>query len=436
MLKKVSTKLKSIIKQDFIKQAATLFGGSALGQLLLLMFTPFLARIYSAEAFGIYTVYSSVMMIATMISTLRYEYAIALPESEEDAFGLLHLNFYLSFCISLMMALIILCFNKPINLFFNLPANSIAFYFLPISVFINGGIQAMNYFLLRHHKYKTISVAGMMRNISTISVQAAAIKLYTGIGLVLGALVGLSVTSAIYLKSVFMDKTRVSIKPNFSTIIGLAKRYKKIPIYTFTADLAGNLSAQLPTMMIGSIFGLEAAAFYGIANRLVMSSFQLIGQSVGQVFFGKSASNLRQNRQHYALARKTVLSLFYVGVVPLTILGVFAHPIFNLILGSNWDTAASIAQVMVPWWLASFIAMPVVDLFSVIGQQRFHLYFMSSQLIVRATCLYVGASLFHSMVATMAAFSCISCILSVLMIFVLLKKAKDFDLEKKDGTGA
>ena len=265
-----------------------------------------------------------------------------------------------------------------------------------------------------------------------VGTQAIGVALSNGIGLIIGALTGLMFSSAVFSRSILNEKNRPALNINWRKIFDLAKRYKKIPIYTLTADLTGNLSAQLPTMMIGSIFGLKAAAFYGIANRLVMTPFQMIGQSVGQVFYGQSANNLRTNKQQYKLVKRTVLNLLLIGSIPLFVVAVFAHPLFNLVLGAKWHDAAIFAQILAPWWLASFVAMPVMDLFSVLGSQKYHLYFMSSQLLMRAICLYVGAYQFHSLVETMAVFSCASAVLSAFMVLVLLKKANDFDFQNID----
>lgn len=415
------------IKNSFIRRTAVIFGGSALGQLVLLAFTPFLARIYSTEAFGVFTVYSSVLMISSTVSTLRYEYAIALPEHDDDAHQLLMLNFLLSLFFSLLIALVIVCFYEKINQSFGLPSRSMAFFFLPLASFLNGCTAAMNYYLLRYHCYKSISTAGIVKNTTSIGLQSLLSDLNKGLGLIAGSILGLALSSASYCLAISKKKKRKLWKINRTEIYRLALEYKKIPIYTLTADLTANLSAQLPTMMIGSIFGIKTAAFYGIANRLVMTPLQMLGLSVGQVLYGEAASNLRADKRYYPLIKRTVLYLLLIGSIPITFAAIGATPLFDLVLGHKWHEAAIYARILAPWWLASFVSLPVIDLFSILGHQKYHLRFMAAQLILRASCLYIGAFLFHKLETSMTVFSFVSAALSFSMVAFLLKKAKDGD---------
>jgi O-antigen/teichoic acid export membrane protein len=51
-----------------------------LGQAITVLVSPILTRLYTPEDFGVFGVYASILGIVTVVASLRYEYALPLPE--------------------------------------------------------------------------------------------------------------------------------------------------------------------------------------------------------------------------------------------------------------------------------------------------------------------------------------------------------------------
>ncbi|MGQ9623675.1 MAG: lipopolysaccharide biosynthesis protein, partial [Candidatus Caldatribacteriaceae bacterium] len=77
----------------FGRSVLLLAGGTALGQAVTVLVSPILTRLYSPEDFGVFGVYASLLGIVAVIASLRYEYAIPLPEEDETAANILALCF-------------------------------------------------------------------------------------------------------------------------------------------------------------------------------------------------------------------------------------------------------------------------------------------------------------------------------------------------------
>ena len=69
----------------------TLLGGGALAQLLPLLLGPFIARLFTPEAFGLYTRFATVAAALAVAASLRYEQALPLARSDDEARALLAL---------------------------------------------------------------------------------------------------------------------------------------------------------------------------------------------------------------------------------------------------------------------------------------------------------------------------------------------------------
>src|SRR5688572_10914955 len=76
---------KSFFKKDsFAQNFAFVFSGKAIAILVQVIFAPLLARIYSPEAYGIFSVFTAVSVNLALVSTFRLEGALVLPKEDVE----------------------------------------------------------------------------------------------------------------------------------------------------------------------------------------------------------------------------------------------------------------------------------------------------------------------------------------------------------------
>ena len=83
-------------KNAFVGHVTTLAAGTAIGQILTVLVSPVLTRLYGPEAFGIFGVFSAVAGIVAIIATLQFDMAAVLPKDEKDGISLIVLAFILA----------------------------------------------------------------------------------------------------------------------------------------------------------------------------------------------------------------------------------------------------------------------------------------------------------------------------------------------------
>ena len=86
-------RVQQIFRNQFLKNVSTLAFGTLISQGLVVASSPLLTRIFSVEAFGILSVFTSITVFFAVVSTGRYELAIGLPEKDKDALKKALLNF-------------------------------------------------------------------------------------------------------------------------------------------------------------------------------------------------------------------------------------------------------------------------------------------------------------------------------------------------------
>ena len=83
-----TTLLKKFKTSEFNRNVVKVFSGTFLAQLITIGISPVLTRIYSPQDFSNLALYLSVVSIITVITTLKYDKAIILPEDDKKALSL------------------------------------------------------------------------------------------------------------------------------------------------------------------------------------------------------------------------------------------------------------------------------------------------------------------------------------------------------------
>src|SRR5258708_29582360 len=78
-----------LARRPFLKNVSIMLTGSAVGQLASVLLSPILTRLYSPQQLGILSVYTAILAILVVVASLRYELALPLVASEEEAINLM-----------------------------------------------------------------------------------------------------------------------------------------------------------------------------------------------------------------------------------------------------------------------------------------------------------------------------------------------------------
>lgn len=170
------------------KHILTLGAGTLVAQLIPVLASVVLARIYSADAYGDWGIFLSVVSLLAVAATGQYELAIVRPESEKDAEMVMRLCFLIVlsfFFLSFGGVLLGEVFHLP--LITQLPGK----YLLPFFVLALGLLQIYTHYANRKERYKLIAISGVVRN-TLQAISRISLGLFHCLyGLITGAFVGL-----------------------------------------------------------------------------------------------------------------------------------------------------------------------------------------------------------------------------------------------------
>lgn len=419
-----SFKKKLITQEGFLKNILTLMTGTTIAQVLPILASPLLTRIYTPADFGGFGLFMSILSIFSVVACWRYELAIALPEKDRDALNILCLSIMIGCINCLLLSAFIPLFpyaGKWIGL-----SNEVVqvLWLLPVSIFLVGLYQALNQFAIRKKLFRRMAASQMGRSITIVGGQVG-MGLFVSIGsasLIVGQILGQFV-SALLLFRTIRKKEKKSIRTSikWDLIKQQLVRYKKFPIFSTWSSLMNTSSVHLPLLLLAVFFSPAAVGMYTLANRVLMTPVSIIGTAISQVFLQKATEENRHQRlgDFSLIVFKKLLAF---GLVPLTLLTIVAPELFTVIFGSEWEKAGMYVQFLSIWVLFVFISSPLSSIFNILELQKENLLFNAVLFVSRLAVLLIGGFIGSDML-TIALFGITGAILWLYHVIWLLRLA-------------
>lgn len=394
---KDKTKDSSILKHksSFASDVLTLVSGTTFAQILTILATPVLTRLYSPNDFGLLTLFLSITGIFGVIICLRYEVSIMLPESEEEAANLLALSIVIALALSILTVPFVWFCRFPIQNILKAPQLGAYLWFVPFFLFISGIFLALNYWNTRTKHFKRLSGARIIKSVTTTGVElSAGAAGYAVGGSLIGAnLVGQSMSTLILGGQIWKnDKFLFLNSINLKNIILMSKRYHKFPLLDSWSILLNTISWQLPILLLSYFFSPLIVGFYSLGFRLLQFPMSFIGNSISQVFFQR-ATEAKSDGTLSSLVENIFRLLVIVGMFPILTLTIVGSDLFSIIFGEIWTEAGVYAQILSIWTFVWFISSPLSSLWVIFEKQELGLRITSINLVTRIVSLWIGGML-------------------------------------------
>lgn len=384
---------------SFIKNVSVLASGAIIGQIVVILASPILTRLYTVEAFGILSVFTSVCTILSLFSTGRFELAIVLPKLNENALKLIKLIFYIAIFVSFFYFIVIFISKEILKV-----NDSIGFlkyltaYAAPLYIFFVALLSALSYWNQRKKAYKTITIANALQSISNTIISLALGFLIinnnnnnNNNGMIWGLVGGIVVTVG-YL--ILKDKYLVKNVFRTKGVKEVAQEYKAFPKYMIFSDLSLNTNQQITPILFSHLYNSTIVGHYSLANRILRLPNIIVTSSVANVFRNDAIDEIRNKNNCKELYISTFKKLFLIAFPVYLTVFLISPFIFQFIFGESWGMAGEFGRIISLYLFFEFIATPLNTLFYIREQQKKLMLIQISNLIMSITMIVLGAKLF------------------------------------------
>ena len=375
-----------------MRNVLKLAGGTAGSQVITVAAAPILTRLYGPESFGVLATFASILALLNVVSSLRYELAIAVPEDDEEAIALVWLCFVLVAISTALTALGVALLGNQLVGWLHQPALKPLLWLLPVGVFLTGVYQPLSYWAIRRKQFGLLAQTKFRQSLFGVATNLAAAPLGT-IGLLLGQVVSQSAGFVAILR----HSTSVLLRSQPTAPAVLLKtlqRYSHFGIYSSPAGLINTIGNQVPNLIFASAFGAAQLVQLALAQRLLLLPAGLIGSSVGQVFLSQAADRYRAGTLP-ALIRQASRKLLAYGMVIAAGATVIVAPLMPAIFGSEWEPTRWIIPLLTPLFLGQLIVSPLSMAFVAAEKTKLGFYSQALLVIVRLTPLIIATSVWR-----------------------------------------
>jgi len=376
-------------KASYRRNVLTLMSGSALAQALPIAASPILTRLYTPDDFGVAALFLATTAVMATVVNGRYELAIGIPESDDDAINIAALGAAIAVMVSAALLVLVFFFGKSLALLGNAAAIVPWLYLIPASVLLTGLFNVLNYTNNRLGLFKDIATANVYKSVTSTATQLVWGWMIKGVsGLIAGSLVAQLVSNIKLYRnaSAHFNFRQIS----WQKMMALARRYKSFPKFSMWSGVFNGVGHHILTFAMPIVFSLGTLGLYNLTMRVLGAPAGLIASAFGQVFL-REATQEKQNHGHAKTSfNKTMKRLAMIGA-PIFI-GIFflAEHIFSAVFGEDWRAAGRYAAILTPLFFARFIASSASMMNIVFEKNNVGMYWQLGYLIINIIIIFIA----------------------------------------------
>ena len=410
--------IEKIKGSSFLKNILLLVSGTAVAQLIPIAISPILTRLYLPASFGILMVYVSVLSILGVVATGRYEKAVIIPPQKETARQLVLLTQILIFSFCIILALLNFFFGASILQAIRTDALIPYSWLLIIGIFFLASDQTYYHWANRLSAYKRMSISKVFNNLSSgVSSIIFGIFQMEALGLIYSKLLGICSSFLVNLQTFSFSNFKAI---RFQEIKSTALEYFKFPVFLMPSHLMNALSTNGPPIILTMYYSETEVGWFALTQRVIMVPVSIIARSVGDVFRQKATEMYNTKGSYRALYLKTLGGLAAVGLIPFTILILFAPYLFSLIFGAQWEQSGEYAQILAILFIFQFTTSPLTNAFIISGKQQLEFVWQIVFLISSLLPIVIGFYFFDNIQQTLLLFAVCRAASYLLSIFLTL----------------
>lgn len=396
--------IKKILSAD--KSVLVLMLGTIVAQGIPILATLVLTQLFSPEDFGLFQVYFSISMVLSVFVTLRYEMAIMLPKTDQDARHVLVLSLLITGIISFLTAIYLFFFGEYTLTMLKNPELKESLWILPITLIAIGSYQSFNYWANRKAFYKRLAISRVNRSVGTsiFSITFGFFKSLKKTGLILGDTIGQFLAS--FVLFVWISRGDKSLFKNIqkSKLKEMAIRYKQFPLFNVPSGILEKLASHLPSLLLVPYYGVAVVGWFGLSQRLISLPGGIIARAYGDVFRQSATVAFHENKNCESLFIQTFKKLSLLSIPFFAIAFFIVKPLFGIFFGEEWLVAGEYAQILLPMYCLQFIVSPLSTMFLVAEKQKTEFIVQIFLFLSVAIGLYLSYLWFNTAKASIAAY--------------------------------
>ncbi|EOB9472247.1 TPA: type 8 capsular polysaccharide synthesis protein Cap8K [Staphylococcus aureus] len=395
----------------FIGDSFLMILSSGIAQVILIITTPIITRLYSPTEFGEFTIFSNIAMILIPIINARYDLLIVNTKNDRSA----NILSQISFLISLLILLILIpIFAISAWLY---PNFILDFIFIIIMLFLVSLTNIFTNYLNKERKYKVLSLINVFRAGSMALLQIIFGLLALGS---LGLIIGFSLS---YIAGITLGyktfKKHFNIVRDKEETKTLFLENKNQLVYSTPSILLNSLSFSVVVFFIGILYTNTEVGIYGMAIRVLGIPVTIISLGLSKIFMQQANDYYIEHGNFRNLLLKFSSILVIVSIILYVPLYLFSEELVNILLGHSWVDAITVIKIVIPLFVIRLIVSTVSLSVIVLQKQQLELI-LQALFLIGTTATFVISKMLNLTFLNFVSINTIVLIVSYMIFFIAL----------------
>lgn len=386
----MNKRLHSIVRSELMRNSAKLLSANIVAQAIGLLVYPILTRIYAPEDFGLLNLFLSIGGVLVLFATAEYQYAIVLPKEEEKARALVRVCGIILLSIT-AIALLSVCFSKPIARLFNTPELANWYWLLPLFVLTMGTWNILNYWYIRRKVYGRISgyQVGQSAFSSASKLGLGAMGCLQG-GMILSTVFAQLLSGCISIALAWKQHISCLFREPRARLITVLREYRNFPIYALPRSVINMVACQLPVLLLTPIFGTKEIGYWSMGILLAFAPINMINKTIYQVLYQHVTAKVNAEQKISGIFRQFTIGTLCLVIPAFCLLSFFLPALCEWLLGAGWERTGEYIRWMLPWLCGSMLMGSTGFLADVFFKQRVELFWEILMALLRAAGILAG----------------------------------------------
>jgi O-antigen/teichoic acid export membrane protein len=412
----------------FVRNVMVVASGTAVAEVVKIAAAPVITRLYGPEPFGILGTFTALVFILTPLVALSFPISIVLPKEDHEALGLAGLSIITGIAIVILFLTLLFIWGNFIVEWLNLVVIQSFLFFIPLMLISVICIEIGQQWLFRKKQFRITSqlmvVKALMLNLAMIG--AGFFYKYSSSLIIITVLVNViyAILFILQIKNKSDGTTIQELRAKVN-LYGLAKRYRDFPIYRTPQRFLNTAAQNLPVLLLASLFGPSAVAFYTLGKKVLVLPSMLIGDALSRVYYPHITELARHKRNLTRSLLKATGSLMMLGIIPFGVVIAFGPFLFGLVFGTEWVKAGEYARWLALWMYFMFLNRAVVAAIPVLSIQAFFLVYEVTSVIMRAGAISIGFFVYSDDIVAIAMFSVAGVIMNIVLIIYVISYSRN-----------
>ncbi|HCX0817064.1 TPA: type 8 capsular polysaccharide synthesis protein Cap8K [Staphylococcus aureus] len=395
----------------FIGDSFLMILSSGIAQVILIITTPIITRLYSPTEFGEFTIFSNIAMILIPIINARYDLLIVNTKNDRSA----NILSQISFLISLLILLILITIFAISACLY--PNFILDFIFIIIMLFLVSLTNIFTNYLNKERKYKVLSLINVFRAGSMALLQIIFGLLALGS---LGLIIGFSLS---YIAGITLGyktfKKHFNIVRDKEETKALFLENKNQLVYSTPSILLNSLSFSVVVFFIGILYTNTEVGIYGMAIRVLGIPVTIISLGLSKIFMQQANDYYIEHGNFRNLLLKFSSILVIVSIILYVPLYLFSEELVNILLGHSWVDAITVIKIVIPLFVIRLIVSTVSLSVIVLQKQQLELI-LQALFLIGTTATFVISKMLNLTFLNFVSINTIVLIVSYMIFFIAL----------------